>query len=338
MKRQIAVSLSLLLLSTQAHAIKYVIFTDQPDAKKAQEVVEVMKNTYPFSANKVEFEIVKVKTSELDCGSKHTDKSGKTIERLVTCDNADGFNAWASRKGGDQAMIIKDLPYHGGAGSTGGIPVMTSFSSPRVMLHEYLHVLGLCDEYDYPADEADAHCTASNVNTPNTAFFEPLTGYANDAEARRIHSGDIPWYSAILATTPIVNGSQLGTGAASEEKEVPNNSKIPAALAEPVGLYKGKICKNASTKKTSWLPGGKKTVMDDYEAGLGAQMEKTVDKILKSKGAPSREVTIFQPAKVVEIETSRPEPAVDDSPRNFFKDFFQMITDMLQAFGRALTR
>ncbi len=335
MKKQIA--LSIFLFSTQVHAIKYVIFTDQADPKKAQEVIEVMKNTYPFSVHKVEFEIVKLKSSELNCGSRHQDTSGKTIERLVTCDDS-GFTAWASRKGGDQAMIIKDLPHHGGAGASGGIPVMTTASSPRVMLHEYLHVLGLCDEYEYAANEADAYCGPNVVNTPNTTYIEPRSGYANDAEARSAHSNEIPWYGDILRTTPIVSGSQLGTGSASNEKEAPNNSKIPAVLAEPVGLFKGKVCKNSTLKKTAWVPGGRKTVMDDYEAGLGAQTEKIVDKILKSKGTPSREFTFFQPAKAVEIETSKPDPVVNDTPRNFFKDFFSMISEMIQNFSRGISR
>lgn len=333
--KKLSLLISLLFFSSNAFAMKYVIFTDEADPKKAREVVEVMKNTYPFTKHKIEFEIVKVKENELNCGSTSLNKKGNVVKRAVTCPGADGFQSWASRKGGDQAMIIKDLDYYGGTSYAGGVPVMTTGSPARVMLHEYMHTLGLCDEYDYPEEEADDHCEGV-VDAPNAAFFEPNPNYLNDEAARKIHSGQIPWYADILKTTKITTGDQLGTGTVSDDKEVPNNTNIPSALAEPVGLFKGRTCKNATKPRTSWLPGGKKTVMDDYEAGLGAQMERSVDKILKSKGTPVKFGELYQPAQVVQIESSRPEPAVNDSPRNFFKDFFQWFTDLFQGFGRGI--
>lgn len=335
MKKLMALPL-FLLYAGQAHALKYVIFTDQPDGKKAEEVVQMMKSTYPFSAHNVDFEIVKLKKEELDCGSRSRDKNGEIIKRAVTCEGNNGFQNMAARRGGDQAMIIKDLDYHGGTSSSGGVPVMTTGSHPRVMLHEYMHTLGLCDEYDYPQSEADAHCDDMG-DTPNATVFEPRPSYGSDEEARRIHTKDIPWYSSILETTKITNGSSLGTGTVANEKEVPNNSNMPLVLAEPIGLFKGRVCKNATKPKTSWLPGGKKTVMDDYTAGLGPYNEKQVEKILFSKGS-SRKMEVKQPEVVVRDEGSLELPEVNDSPRNFFKDLFEMIGNFFKGLFNTISR
>ncbi len=348
MKKKIA--LSLILISTQVHAMKYVIFTDQANTSKAREVVEVMKNTYPFSIYNLTFEIVHVPSTQLDCQSTQTGAASNVVLRLASC-NDNAFGARSTLLNGDQAMIIKDSPSYQGFGAAGGVPVITTGTSARAMLHEYMHVLGLCDEYEYTVAQADIYCLEGN--TPNTTYIEPRASYANDGEARSAHSSEIPWHGDILRTTPIVSGSQLGTGNVSREKEVPNNTKIPTALAEPVGLFKGRVCKNATVRKTAWVPGGKQTVMENVDAGLGAQMERTVDRHLKAKGAVPKQFgslqrarpvepvqigQINQPAQAVEMETSRAEPVVNDSPRNFFKDFFQSLADLFKGFSRGIGR
>lgn len=349
MKKLTAISF-FLLYAGQAHALKYVIFTDQPGGKKAQDVVEMMKTTYPFSAHDVEFEIVQATPAQLNCASKTKDSSGKIIKRAVTCEGTDGLQSWAARKGGDQAMVIKDLDYHGGTSSTGGVPVMTTGSHPRVMLHEYMHTLGLCDEYEFKASEANIYC-ANIKDDPNATVFEPRSSYSSDGEARRIHDGDIPWYGSILPSTLITTGSSLGTGETRKEKEAPNNTNIPAALGEPIGLYKGRVCKNASPAKTSWLPGGKITVMEDYEAGLGPYMEKKVEKILFSKGSerkmepverrvelPDRSDGQMGELEVVDGAYPNGDTSVDDSPRNFFKDLFEAIGNLFKSIFQGITR
>jgi hypothetical protein len=322
---------------SNAHAFKYVIYTDQPDGKKAKEVAETMKNTYPFNANGVEFEIVNLPSSQLDCASRTKDSTGKIMERTVSCDNTVGLNSMTARRGGDQAMIVKDLNYHGGSAAEGGIPVMTTGSNPRVMLHEYMHTLGLCDEYEFKAEEANLYCSGRNKRDNSVVIEDELPTYINDAHARREHRFDIPWFGKILETTLITQGKSLGTGTVGNELEVPNNSNIPSVLNEPIGLYQGKSCKNATPSKKTWLPGGKKTVMDNYEAGLGAAMEAKVDEILKSKGTKSK-LEYSQPSDTVTNENSQPDVTVNDSPRNFFKDFFEALGNLFRDIFNSITR
>ena len=329
-----------LLMMSEAHAVKFVIYTDQTDMSKANAVAETMKNTYPFNKNKVEFEVHLLKPDELDCGSRMKNEKGEIMQRTVTCDNTEKLNELTAKKGADQAMIVKNLDYHGGSSYEGGIPVMTTGSDPRVMLHEYMHTLGLCDEYEYPAEEANIYCS-NMVKKPNAVVIEPLPYYSSDTHARREHMFDIPWYSGILETTKITSGSNLGTGVAGNDKEVPNNSDIPAVLSEPIGLYQGKTCKNASPVKKTWLPGGRKTVMDDYEAGLGAAMEQKVDEILRSKGAqPKMEVTPPRTATTAGKgeSSSLPDIVVNDAPRNFFKDFIEAIGSFFSNIFKTISR
>jgi len=336
MKKLFLLSPFFILGMSNAYAYKYVIYTDQPDGSKAREVAEMMKNTYPFNKNNVEFEVVTVQPSELDCGSRTRDANGQIMERTVSCDNTDRLNSQTARRGGDQAMIVKDLNYHGGSAAEGGIPVMTTGSAPRVMLHEYMHTLGLCDEYEFKASEANMYCDISN--RPNAVIiYDERPSYSSDAQARSDHRFEIPWFGKILETTPITQGSKLGTGVVSNELEVPNNSDIPSVLSEPIGLYLGRMCKNASPPKKTWVPGGKKTVMDNYEAGLGAAMEAKVDEILKSKGTRPR-LDYSQPSDTVNQETSRPDITVNDTARNFFKDFFEALGNLFKSIFNSITR
>lgn len=325
------------MMMSEAHAVKFIIYTDQDDMSKANEVAETMKNTYPFNKNKVEFEVMLLNANELDCGSRMKNSKGEIMQRTVTCDNTEKLNALTAQKGADQAMIVKSLDYNGGSSYEGGIPVMTTGSHPRVMIHEYMHTLGLCDEYEYPAEEANIYCE-SMFKKPNAVVIEPLPYYLDDRHARREHMFDIPWFSGILETTKITTGTNLGTGMAGNEKEVPNNSTIPSVLNEPIGLYQGKTCKNSTPPKKTWVPGGRKTIMDDYEAGLGAAMEQKVDEILRSKGAqPKMEYT--QPTSTTARgESSLPDVAIYDAPRNPFKDFFQAIGSFFSNLFKTISR
>lgn len=330
---------------TSVHAYKYVIFTDQPDGKKAKEVAELIKTTYPFNKLDVQVEVVKIPASRLDCKSNTRDNKGKVIERLVTCDGTEDIQRETAMKGADQAMIVKDLNYHGGSSYTGGIPVMSSASSPRVMLHEYMHTLGLCDEYEYDADEADRICQEIEA-TPNSVVIEPLRGgYGGDADARAKHGSAIPWYDDILAKTPITNGKNLGTGKVNfNQLSAPNNTKTPAALEEPIGLYQGKVCAQASKNKVTWHPGGRANIMENHEAGLGAPIEMAVERILTSKGTSrTLDAEMYEPKKKTkDIYVHQPDIAhsndtvVNDSGRNLFKDFFQWIMGLFQAIGNSL--
>ncbi len=331
----------------KAEAYKYVIVTDQADPKKSEEIVALLKETYPFNTYSAEFEILKVDSTKLKCDSQYD------IERNVGCQNSDEILTMAQKRGADQTMVVKDLPKHGGSAAVGGgIPVITSGTDAKVMLHEYLHTLGLCDEYKFKASETNLYCTAPG-RPPNVAYFEPLNYYVNDRDARNKHVFDIPWYKSILSSTPITNsgGKVLGTGDVNDKALASNNtSLIPLALKELVGLYKAGVCDNATPKRTTWIPEGNVTIMNDYKAGLGSYTEKKVDEILLSKGLKKKldnevprdaEIVdhgLVDPPPATVVVNARPDRTVNDSSRGFFKSFFSWVSDFIRSIGNAITR
>lgn len=334
-------------LSTTANAQKFIIYTDEPVmSKKSAEVVEVMKKTYPFSKFDIEFEIVRVTSSELEC------QSSNGIERLVTCTNSDDFQSKAMRAGADQAMIIKSMPKWGGSAAVGGgVPVITTGTSARAMLHEYLHTLGMCDEYEYKAEEAGFYCSREQSG-PNVTFIKPKSRYSGDTDARSTHMMQIPWFNDILDTTPITSsGIALGTGVVDfSKKAAPNSSDLATVLESPAGLFRGRVCDKANPVLPSWHPGGLSTIMDDVDAGLGAPLEKIVEQKLISKGF-RKKMTLDEPREPRVINRPNenknagrvvvePQPAeeINDTGRNFFKSFFQWLIEIFQGIGRALTR
>jgi len=338
----------LLSIVHKAEAYKYVIVTDQEDPKKSEEVVDLLKTTYPFNTFSVEFEILKVDKSKLDCDSQYD------IERNIGCKNQDEIGKIAQERGADQAMVIKDLPKYGGSSAVGGgIPVMTTNSDAKLMLHEYLHTLGLCDEYQFTAKEADLFCFAPGT-PPNVAYFEPADYIKDDSHARFLHRLDIPWFQSILPNTPITNsgGKVLGTGDLNLKAQAFNNTSPEASIIKDrVGLYKAGICDNAKPKRTTWVPQGVATIMNDYKAGLGSFTEERVNKILLSKGLKKKlDTEVPSDAEIVVHENpveltaariivnSKPNTTVNDSGRGLFKSFFGWISDLIRDIGNAITR
>lgn len=325
-----------------AHAYKYIIYTDEVATNTSEKVAEIMKTTYPFKNLNVEVEIIKVTPEELEC------QSSMGIDRLITCKNLDGIQNRALKDGGDQAMIVKSLAKYGGSsGVGGGVPVITNSSNPRVMLHEYLHTLGLCDEYEYSKNEAEIWCNDIS-KSPNIVLIQPLASYANDDEARAIHGSKIPWFSDIIPTTPITSGHMLGTGVVDAKKLVaPNPTNIASAMGQSTGLYRGKVCNNSVPVKIAWHPGGGATIMENIEAGLGAPLEKIVERTLLAKGARNKlQITereeISTPSESESgsrfIAQAEPPVQVNNSSRNIFKSFFGWLTNMFQSLTNALTR
>lgn len=342
-------------LMTEAFAYKFVVFTDQENPEVAQNVISEMKKTYPFNKFEIDYEIVTLPPSDLNCGSS------RGIDRLVTCDDLPSIQKRAQRYGGDQAMIVKQLDKWGGSSAIGsGVPVITTKTSPRAMIHEYLHTLGLCDEYKYAQQEADLYCGKS-PKRPNLVYIEPKDSYGSDDVARLLHGGQIPWFGQILATTPITNtnGLALGTGEVDKTKIAPPNaSNMPTMLDSPMGLYKGDRCDNATEKVYSWHPGGNSTIMNNINAGLGAPLEKIVEDLLVSKGvrpkmgtmeieeakAPVRRVRsleVLPRESNEEVKPSRSVAApkeqeyINDSPRGSFKEAAErFLGTVRRAFGR----
>lgn len=280
-------SLELLLLlvlslgSSKAFAYKMAIYTDEPDQTKAKEVVNLFRSTYPFSQYELEIEIKSVAAAKLNCGSRHG------IARLVGCDT-EVISRDAASRGIDQVLVVKNSADYGGSG--GGVPVMTSSSPTSMMLHEYLHTLGLCDEYQYAASEAGLYCSDGGGNM---AIFAPNPqGYQSDAAARSEHMGDIPWGEFIKSETLITNNSEtkLGTGAVNRSLyATPNTTNSPSSTSSAIGLYQGQTCKNANPPKSTWQPGREASIMEFLSAGLGAGNEAMVAKILESKGLRKKE-------------------------------------------------
>ena len=335
-----------MLISTTVHAYKFVIYTDEAATNKSEQVAEVMKNTYPLNKFNIEVEIVRVPSSDLECGSS------MGIDRLVTCENIDEIQKKAMRRGGDQAMIVKNIPKWGGSsGVGGGVPVITTGTSPRAMLHEFMHTLGLCDEYEYAESEAGFYCSRES-NQPNVAFITPLASYTDDTHAREVHGAKIPWFGDIFPLTPITNagGLRLGTGTVNPNSVAPvNNSKEGQVLGQPTGLYQGKVCNKAKPARSTWQPGGGVTIMENTEAGLGAPLERVVERIMASKGA-RKKLAFEEPKEEYEspryeeqkagkvVVNPKPEYEVNDSGRNFFKSFFQWIQDLFQQFTNGFSR
>lgn len=331
-----------MLVMSNAHAYKYIIYTDDVKTDKAEQVAAMMKTTYPFSKLDIEVEIVRLQPQELDCSSKHG------IDRLIMCDNAADIQRRAMLAGGDQAMIIKDTDKYGGSSQVGGgVPVMTTSGGPRVMLHEYMHTLGLCDEYEYSEPEAVIYC--GDRNRPNLVFIDPLDPYAADSMARARHMGQIPWFGDINTNTPITNtgGTRLGTGDVDFTNKIPaNSSDVAQALSEPTGLYRGKICNQAVPKRISWHPGAGATIMENTDAGLGAPLEKIVEKLMISKGAKMKlqyqdEVEAKEPPQKEEsagsvVVTPEPFERINNTARTFFKSFFSWAKDAFENVKKVL--
>lgn len=329
--------------SHEVHAYKFVIYTDSEDTSKSAQVAELMKTTHPFNTFDLQVEVVKISPEELACESSHG------IDRLVMCKNIDGIQAMAMRRGGDQAMIVKDMGKWGGSSAIGGgVPVITTGTDARVMLHEYMHTLGLCDEYEYAKSEAPLYCN-TNPAAPNLVLITPYSSYSSDQDARYKHRFDIPWYGDILPSTPITTGGvSFGTGEVDFKKvSAQNTTDMKAMLEDPIGVYRGKVCNQSNPPKISWHPGSGSTIMDDSNAGLGAAHEKIVERLLLSKGAKKKmqfdnspepaKGELYEPAGSV-VVAPEPQPQVNNTSRSFFKSFWSWVQEIFESVGRSFTR
>lgn len=277
MKVSLTLTILICLIQVAKAEYKYVIYTDQQDQSIANEFVQEIKRTHPFNKFELDFDIVQVSSSFLDC------KQGEDIKRLINCDQR-AVARRQSREGYDQALIISDNTY-GGAG--GGIPIAGTRQKdsdgnlhrtlPTVMVHEYLHTLGFGDEYIYDAFEANKYCKNSTFkNYVNIALIKPRSrGYSNDSEARSRHSREIPWYSTINSSTPISQGS-LGT---------------PSSFSQEIGLYPLGTCQYASNGERTWRPSKEDNVMGTYGAPIGS-LAPLVEDALSSLGVERREVPL----------------------------------------------
>lgn len=270
------------LFSFSTFAYTLGIYTDQADPAKARDVIAELKRTYPFSIMDINYQIIPQTADELDCGFRTPG-----IDRLPTC-NSQKQRAHARRNDIDQALVIMDHEKYGGSG--GSIPVMTTNSPPSTMVHEYLHTLGLCDEYEYSQSEADYYCPYME-RKENSAIIEPKPSYPSDVYAKSEHSAQIMWFSDIESDTPITNGRasnlKLGTGDVDDNSFAqPNYSTSPTTFGARIGLYRGnRACKNSTKKVYLWHPGNERNIMERLDLGLGRANEVIVTRVLLERGA-----------------------------------------------------
>lgn len=273
-------NLFIFLFSLNAYAYKIVIYTDQEDSLKASEVKDLFLKTYPFNQLEMDFEIKKVSAQELDCSSD------PIADRLIVCKGVEKILKNARDAWGDQAFIVKDLNKYGGSG--GSVPVISTDkkSDVRMMLHEYMHTLGFCDEYKYSKEEAKVYCESGGLNL---AIIEPNSkGYSSDSEAKSIHSSQIPWFNQIKAETKITHDNERALGTDVVNSKVPsaiNESNDPTTLGTPVGLYENDVCAEFEKKIHTWQPGGESSVMLYLSSGIGRANEELILKALLSRGA-----------------------------------------------------
>ena len=286
-----------------SNAYKISVYTDQADNSKALEVIKTFKTTYPFNKFDIEMDIKTVPAEKLKCNSLYG------IARLIGCESGN-IAEDASQRGIDQVFIVKESSEYGGSG--GSIPVITTNSTPRMILHEYLHTLGLCDEYTYATSEATNYCEKSG---PNMAMIQPNPdGYTSDLDARTQHMDAIPWKTLISENTLITRSTklQLGTGPVNSSiYATPNTTNSASTFGAKIGLYEGKTCINASPPKKTWQPGQEASIMEFLNAGLGASNEAMVENILKSRGVLLKNEEIKVLPKEVNDETRKNKTSLD---------------------------
>lgn len=295
----------LMVCSSKAFAYKISIYTDEPNELKAKDVLKSFRTTYPFNQFELDIEIRPVAAEMLNCGPRYG------IERNIGCDADQRMAREAASRGIDQVLVVKNSTVYGGSG--GSLAVMTSSSPTSMMLHEYLHTLGLCDEYEYAAEETIHYC--DGAAGPNMVFIAPNpAGYSSDGNARSEHMGQIPWSDFIRETTLITNTTNLGTGSVDPGVyATPNTSNSPSAISSAIGLYKGRTCKLATPPKATWQPGREATIMEFLDAGLGAGNEAIIAKILDSKGVRRKPVPpIETPVAVNDNHSREPKESVSN--------------------------
>ncbi len=254
--------ISLVSISPVMAKYRYVIYTDEPSQQKAQEVAHYFRTTSPFNEFDMEVVVKSMSQKELRC------ESYPDAQRLVSCDT-NYIQKKAMSENFDQAFVVSNKNYYGGSG--GQVPVITSAQdSPVSMIaHEYMHLLGFCDEYEYTKEEADYYCNEDYLTgRVNLVEIKPRSsGYTSDSEARSAHSGQIPWFSEITSNTPISAGA-LGT---------------PATHSQKIGLFQNSSCRLAAQKIYLWQPGGKNNIMLDLHAPI-EPYENLLRKALASAG------------------------------------------------------
>ncbi len=159
-----------------------------------------------------------IKISQLEC-SHHADERIQCRE-----------SQWKDLASQIQSRYIGSLLPRGGANVNNGILYLDSQDTVQVFAHEISHLLGFIDEYPLPdnhsaCDGPQKRMFAHNVVVLNS-FYQ-----GKQKEIRQKILKQVPWYSSIKESTPILqkfkHGWQLGT---------------PESFAGNVGIYLSETC------------------------------------------------------------------------------------------------
>ncbi len=260
----------LCIFNFSSFAYKLVVVTDEPSQQGAQKFIDLMKETYPFTALNMEYEIAAV--DDLKCESL-----SEYGEEAIRCDSETAYQL-AQNKNANDLVAISQMPKRAGT-RIGGLSIATVEAGPRVALHEYLH-RWFGDEYVYDKKLAVDNCKPSVISyLANLAFIRTKPPYTSEDTARALHEDDIPWYNYIKLDTPITNifinsldekVFRLGT---------------PDSYLQEIGLFKSDVCNNLDPKLPIWRPETTLTIMYDEKLPMSHWQEEYVKNDLIDDGA-----------------------------------------------------
>lgn len=234
----------LIMISLSAYAegpFRIVIFADEGGTARARELETYLRQSVPpFNRMVAEDLSITVRTLRGEENQMNCQRDA-TISRLVTC-NETYLHGLADRA---MAVAITSVPTGEAGGSGGAVPAATINLPLQTVVHEMLHTAGVADEYEYESQtEWDRFCSPA-IPTMNFAFFAQVPPYASNDIARTMHGTPehVRWMSRVLGSTPIINGSSLGT----PERAIANGQ-------QRIGVYKGGSCPRDEQGRESWRP------------------------------------------------------------------------------------
>lgn len=233
--RQLILALQVLLIGSlvdSAFCGTIAIVTDQSSqfyAKKLKSLI--LASTCFRDLKALEIKIQVVNPNELnEC------EFNPSNARVMACGPV--YARFVSKNKADKVVIVRDDKKYAGSAVIGGLGAsVTTATPPEVGLHELLHAVGFYDEYEFASTREANELCLENLGSPNITYFKDRPPYTSDLQARSLHSGQIPWYTRINAST-ITTGSNLGS------KE-----------SNKIGLYPAENCKLASSGVKAWRPG-----------------------------------------------------------------------------------
>jgi hypothetical protein len=251
-----------------SHAAKFLILTDQKSKKKAESVRKTILATKPFSFMKnLKVEVRYFDRNQFACTNLAVNAIKNPTNQPASC-NVSGAEKAEQLRLAERAeacrippeieakifgeenvqkiILIKESSTRAGT-ALGNLVTMTTAAEDSIAIHELMHTFGYGDEYEFNnACEADRKCPGlASLKYQNLAVFKDTPPYESDTDARRLHSGMIPWYKLIKPATRITNGKNLGT-----------------PVANVIGLFRAANCNKSTTEYKVWKPGNEKTIME----------------------------------------------------------------------------